>query len=79
MITEEQLLIEIGAALEVDVGTLSIQTVNSDIEQWDSLGHISILARLDSLFTNVTERYPELSEATSIIEIVGVLKRDGHL
>lgn len=76
--TEEQLLVEIGAALEVDVGTLNIQTVNTDIEQWDSLGHISILARLDSLFANVTERFPELAEATTIMEILNVLKRDGQ-
>ena len=77
--TEEQLLVEIATALEVSADSLSIQTVNSDIEQWDSLGHISILARLDSLFANVTERYPELAEATSIMEILSVLKRDGQL
>jgi len=77
--TENQLLIEIGTALEVDPSALNTETVNTDIEQWDSLGHISILARLDSLFANVTERYPELAEVTSIIEIINVLKRDGQL
>lgn len=77
--TENQLLGEISAALEIDLSVLTLDSVSTDIEQWDSLGHITILARLDSLFENVTERYPELAEATSIAEILEVLKRDGQI
>jgi len=77
--TENQLLGEICAALEIDLSVLTLDSVSTDIEQWDSLGHITILARLDSLFENVTERYPELAEATSIAEILEVLKRDGQI
>ena len=64
MISSEQLASEIATALEVDPALVTINTVSTDLEEWDSLGHITILTRLDDLFDNISERVPELAEAT---------------
>jgi len=76
---EEQVLTEIANALEINRDLLSPTTVNTDIQEWDSLGHITILARLDELFNNISERFPQLAEASSIPEILLILQRDGQL
>ena len=75
---EERLLTEIANALEISRDLLSPATINTDIQEWDSLGHITILARLDELFNNISERSPELAEASSISEILQILQRDGQ-
>lgn len=73
MISESDLLAEIAAALEIDCAGLTIDSMSSDIEQWDSLGHITILTRLDEMFENVTEQAPSLAEAMSVREIWNIL------
>jgi len=73
LITESELIDEISAALEVDTNLLSMDTVSTDVDQWDSLGHITILTRLDDKLDNVSERAPELAEAMSVREIWSIL------
>jgi len=74
----EILIKEIAVALEVPELEISIDSDSSSVEVWDSLGHISILARLDSVFENITERIPELASATSVREL-HKLMNDGGL
>ena len=69
----EDLITELAIALEVPATTLTENTHASDIEQWDSLGHISILAHLDRKFDNITENCPDLASATSVKEILMIL------
>lgn len=73
-ITVEQLCEEIAAALEVNSSQITADTTSSEVEEWDSLGHISILTRLDALLDDVTERVPDLATATSVPEIVTLLR-----
>jgi hypothetical protein len=47
------------------------------IEEWDSLGHISILARLDQTFDNITETLPDLASALSVSEMHKLLTDGG--
>lgn len=71
------LIKEIALALEVPELEISIDSDSSSIEVWDSLGHISILARLDLVFENITERVPDLASATSVKEIHKLLDSAG--
>jgi hypothetical protein len=72
-----ELLTEIAAALEVDVSTVLQESQIGSIEEWDSLGHISILSRLDLVYDNITERVPDLASCTSVIEIHKLLEQNG--
>lgn len=73
MIQLDQLILEIAQALEVEASSLTVETTSEQVETWDSLGQISILARLDDLLDNVTERLPKLAEASSVKEIADIL------
>lgn len=73
MLSENELIAEIAAALEINSAELSMDSVSSDVDAWDSLGHITILTRLDDKLQNVSERAPSLAEAMSIREIWTIL------
>lgn len=72
-INEAMLIAGIAESLEVDIDSVSIDTVSSDIEEWDSLGHISIMSFLDKTFGEITERVPDFASATSVKEILDLL------
>ena len=72
-----ELLAEIAAALEVEVETVRPESQIGSIEEWDSLGHISILSRLDFAYDNITERVPDLASCTSVLEIHKLLELNG--
>jgi len=74
-VSPEQIVEEIATALEISPNSIGVATTSSDIEEWDSLGHISILSRLDAIFDNVTERIPELASAASVKEILKLLNQ----
>lgn len=76
MITVEQLCSEIASALEVADDTVNLDTQSVDLEEWDSLGHITILTRLDDLLDNISERLPALAEATSVREMWDLIKSE---
>lgn len=63
-------------ALETTPDRISDQTQASEIEEWDSLGHISILVALDEVILEVSESIPELASATSIPDLLRLL--DGY-
>ena len=71
------LLTEIAAALEVEAGTVLPESQIGSIEEWDSLGHISILSRLDLVYDNITERVPDLASCTTVLEIHKLLEQNG--
>jgi hypothetical protein len=72
-----ELLTEIAAALEVEAGTVLPESQIGSIEEWDSLGHISILSRLDLVYDNITERVPDLASCTTVVEIHKLLEQNG--
>jgi hypothetical protein len=76
MITMEQLCGEIAIALEVMPDAVNVNTQSADLEEWDSLGHITILTRLDDLLDNISERLPALAEATSVREMWDLIKSE---
>jgi hypothetical protein len=47
------------------------------IDEWDSLGQISILARLDLAYDDITEKVSDLASALSVAEIYKLLRAAG--
>jgi acyl carrier protein len=66
----------IAEALEVEVSQVTIDTRSSDVEEWDSLGHISIMSFLDKSYNEITERVPDFASATSVQEILDLITQN---
>lgn len=60
-------------ALEITPNRITDQTQASDVDEWDSLGHISILVALDEVIPGILESVPELASATSIPDLQRLL------
>lgn len=73
----DRLISEIAQALELPAGSISESSSSDNVDMWDSLGHLSILARLDTLIDGVTDRIPELATALSVQDIRKLLDSHG--
>ena len=67
---EQKILNVIAKALGIDVSKISLETTSNDLEEWDSLGHLSLLMELDNNFDTVSEKAPQLASASTVKEIV---------
>ena len=63
-------------ALELSNGVLSIDSVAENIEQWDSLGHLSILVSLDKAYDGQVGKIKEMATAESVTKIVALLREN---
>jgi hypothetical protein len=57
---------EIEKSLKLKSGIINENTVASEIENWDSLGQISIIMHLDAKYNDITKDKPEYMTATSV-------------
>lgn len=75
MINEKQVISIIANALDVKEDNININTKSSDIPEWDSLGHLSILSAIAQELEGQYEETQELASASSIKEIVDCLNK----
>ena len=73
-ISEEEIIAVIGNALELEETNLTIDSLADDIEEWDSLGHLSMLVALDELFSGRIGDIEEMATANSVKKIIRLLK-----
>ena len=73
MKTTDEVILTIESALELEKGSLRMDTTLGSIEQWDSLGHLSILSSLDILFDGLIAPIANISQAQSVNEIIDIL------
>lgn len=66
----------VSEALNIDETDLTIESKSSEIENWDSLGHLNILVKLDRYLGGTTTEIPELPEAESIKDLFEILKKN---
>ena len=66
----------VEAALELESGAIKVSSDSGSIEEWDSLGHLSILVALDKHFSGKVSSLTEMSDANSIQSILTVLKKN---
>lgn len=73
-LTEPELLDVIRTALEDQDGQVTIESGIGTLDAWDSLGHLSILAALDTRLAGKAADLEELAGAKSVREIFQILK-----
>ena len=66
----------IADGLDTELTEISLSTKSSDLPQWDSLGHLTLLMKLDEEFDNLTEKVPEIASASSVEEIFNLINRN---
>jgi len=60
-------------ALEPEGNSLTIDSTSDDLEEWDSLGHLSILVALDEYFHGKIANIEEMATANSVKKILRIL------
>ena len=78
-ITQSEVIAAIEKALELSPGSLGEDARAGEIDAWDSLGQLSILAALDSLFDGKIADIREMAEADSLSKILSILKQHSLL
>jgi acyl carrier protein len=76
-INSEKIIKLLEDALEMQNGELSIDSISENIEQWDSLGHLSILIALDKTFDGQIGKIKEMAKVDSVAKIMSLLKENG--
>lgn len=71
---EAKIIICVAKALGVATDQVTLQSTQDEIEEWDSLSHFVILDELDREFNGVSSKSPELGTATSIAELIAVIR-----
>ena len=54
---------------------IDLKSASRNIEEWDSLGQLSILTTLDKRFKNKVSKLTKLATAESVKDIVSILKK----
>ena len=67
----------VEVALDLESGSIQASSDSASIEEWDSLGHLSILVALDTHFGGKVSNLTEMSDVDSIQAILTVLKKNG--
>lgn len=72
-ISKDNLFKSIKSALMLDE-EVTLKTNVDNTEEWDSLGHLSILSALDKNLNGKSSNIKELGEVKSVKEIADILK-----
>ena len=78
MISSDDLLRVVAEGLEVDLSDVSMDTKSSDLLDWDSLGHLNLLMKLDENFDDISEKVPNLASVSSVKEIYDLIKNHNN-
>jgi acyl carrier protein len=63
----------IAAVLDVDVAKIQLGTVRTDIDEWDSLAQLGLVAALEETY-GITLSSAQMKQCDSVPEIVAVLQ-----
>lgn len=73
-----ELLDIVAAALGRNPGSVTLEDTPDTLEEWDSIGHLSIVSGLEQ-DAGITPDNDELTSFTSIKQLVETLKANGTL
>ncbi len=73
--TKDDLFQLIKKALDYDQ-EINIDSSADNVEEWDSLGHLSVLTALDDLTDGKASSLSDLSDATSVAQIINILESE---
>jgi len=72
--TDNDVLEVIRRALNPKNAQITFDSSMDNVEEWDSLGHLSILVALDKVFDKKVGQIKEMASANSIKKILQLLK-----
>ena len=75
MITEKEIIKIVADGLAVDDKDVTIDSKASDIPEWDSLGHLSVLSKIQETLGDRYQESEELASAVSVKEILQCLNK----
>ena len=78
-ISQSDVIAIIGKALEMKPGLLKENTRAEEVDGWDSLGQLGILAVLDQLFDGKIANITDMAAADSIPKILNILRQHSLL
>jgi len=73
MLDKDELMSLIAESLDVDRSSIDETTTSETIDEWDSLGHLSVLSALDEVTHGKASGVEELASALSIVELIKIL------
>ena len=74
--SKNEVLEIIAKSLEVDKERITVESTVDSLEEWDSLGHLSILVPLDKKFQGRLAGIKEMASVTSVNSILKILKNN---
>lgn len=74
MLNEEKLQNLISKILKIKKDKITLNSGINNLEQWDSLAHLTILTEIDNFTKGKASKIKGLSNATTIKEILKLLK-----
>jgi len=78
-ILQSDVIVVIEKALEMKSGLLMESTHAKEVNNWDSLGQLSILVALDKLFDGKIANITDMAEADSMPKILNILRQHSLL
>jgi acyl carrier protein len=74
MLDEKKLKVLIAKILKMKVEKITLDSGMDNLEQWDSLSHLSILSELDRLSKGKASKIRGLSNSVTVKQILKLLK-----
>lgn len=74
--TENDLIEIVANSLSVPRENININTNSQNLEEWDSLGHLTILTAIDKATDGKASEIETLASSTSLSEILEILKKN---
>ena len=69
MVSEEKIISIVSKSLDIPESNVTMNTKSSDLEEWDSLGHLSILSGIQDELGDKFNDNQEIASATSVKEL----------
>ena len=79
MLDINELFTLIAESLDVEIDIINETSSSESIDEWDSLGHLSILSALDEVTNGKASEVEELAAALKIEDLTKILSNAGLL
>ena len=73
----EELIYVICSSLNLPEGSIDENSSTENVEEWDSLGHLEMLMALDEASGGATADIVDLTQASSVAQMIEILKGEG--
>ena len=75
MINEEKVIEIVQSSLKLERGSISIDSSSENVDEWNSLEHLSILVALDQELKGKAGEIDDLAKATSVRGILEAINK----